>query len=186
MTAIVLQDDSDAQYHSFRGNVPVLAALVIIYLALKTSYKWLWSLTAWDTGGNHLYLAPFVLGFSAIFLFALHGTSVFKLLCIMSANYGIAKYFGGSKLNPLLTWIFNGVVLFTSELYSGYPFGSLHASLGLLVHAAIFSVFRALTFNLQIGRFPRNLSEMVYHLQHYHAETRVLQHGLLLGMFPLH
>ncbi|EKM48095.1 uncharacterized protein PHACADRAFT_266551, partial [Phanerochaete carnosa HHB-10118-sp] len=80
-------------------------------------------------GGSRLYLVPFLLGFSAIFLLALHGTSALKLLCILATNYGVAKCFGGSKLNPLLTWSLNGAVLFTSGLCSGYRFGSLHATL---------------------------------------------------------
>lgn len=66
-------------------------------------------------------------------LVALHGTSVIKMFIIFVLNYYIAKCFGGSMLNPLLTWIFNGAVLFANEIYEGYRFASLHPTLALLV-----------------------------------------------------
>lgn len=125
-------DDSDAQYHSFRGNVPVLAAVVLLFLALKMLYVRLRGLVQADTTSNRLHPVPFLLGFSTIFLLALHGTSVLKLFCILAVNYSIAKCLGASKLNPILTWVFNGIVLFTSELYSGYHFRSFHEALGSL------------------------------------------------------
>ncbi|TFY56821.1 hypothetical protein EVJ58_g7407 [Rhodofomes roseus] len=62
-------------------------------------------------------------------LAGLHGASVLKVLLILTGNYAIAKVTKGSKLNPLLTWIFNGVVLFANERNEGYRFAALHPSL---------------------------------------------------------
>ncbi|GJE85646.1 MBOAT family protein [Phanerochaete sordida] len=125
-------DDSDAQYHSFRGNVPVLAAVVALFLSLKAAYARLRNRASANASESRLHVVPFMLSFSAVFLLALHGTSILKIFGILAINYAISKYLGGSRLNPLLTWLFNGTVLFTSELYSGYHFGSLHATLGAL------------------------------------------------------
>lgn len=139
-----------------------------------------------NSGGNHLHLPPFLLGFSTVFLLALHGMNVLKIFLILSVNYGIAKYLGGSKLNPLLTWIFNGAVLFTSEIYSGYPFRSLHTALAPLVRLNHF-VSSAYTdfffFFWQSGYFAGDIPEMVHRLQYHHAASRVFQYGLLLGLF---
>jgi uncharacterized membrane protein len=39
-------------------------------------------------------------------LIGLHGTSIAKVLLILSGNYLIAKTAGKSKLGPLATWVF--------------------------------------------------------------------------------
>lgn len=75
--------------------------------------------------------------FSALYLIGLHGTSVFKIICILTANYWIAKISRGSRTGPLLTWIFNGVVLFANETYGGYRYASFHPSLEVLVRGCV-------------------------------------------------
>jgi hypothetical protein len=66
-------------------------------------------------------------------LIALHGTSVLKIFPILTANYLISKSFRGSKLGPLFSWIFNGVVLVMNDRYGGYRFGRIIPSLAYLV-----------------------------------------------------
>ena len=66
-------------------------------------------------------------------LFGLHGASALKILIIISINYLISRYAGGSTIGPFFLWVFNALVLFANETYSGYLFASLHSSLEFLV-----------------------------------------------------
>ena len=47
------------------------------------------------------------------------------MLIILTINYFIATRFGGSKANPILTWVFNLSILFLNEAFSGYKYGSI-------------------------------------------------------------
>lgn len=66
----------------------------------------------------------FDLGFSAIFLAALHGFSALKILLILYSNYCI-----GTKLPrayvPAATWIFNVGTLFANEFAQGYSYATI-------------------------------------------------------------
>jgi protein-cysteine N-palmitoyltransferase HHAT len=77
---------------------------------------------------------PFYMIFSAIFLLILHGSSFFKILAILSVNYVLGKASSNTKLGPVLTWAFNGGILFANEWNSGYRFSTLHPSLAILVN----------------------------------------------------
>ena len=78
-------------------------------------------------------LIPFRLVLSLIMVFVLHGTSTFKILLILSSNYYLAKTCRGSRLGPVLTWIFNLAVLFLNDYYNGYRYGEILPSLHILV-----------------------------------------------------
>ena len=86
---------------------------------------------------NRLHLAPFLAIFSFLMLLVLHGASAFKVALILSVNYLIARLCRGSKAGPILTWVFNGLVLFANEKNSGYLFASLHPELEFLVREFI-------------------------------------------------
>ena len=129
------QDNSDAQYRSFRNNIPSLSALVLIFIALKYLYARSASRSVSSTPLEKLYLIPFYLMFTALYLIGLHGTSILKIIVILSANYWIAKVSGGSRTGPLLTWIFNGSILFANEIYGGYRYANFHPSLEVLVRS---------------------------------------------------
>jgi len=81
---------------------------------------------------NKIYLVPFILSFAILMLLGLHGPSVLKILAILTINYGIAKTCASSRLGPVLTWIFNMLVLFAIERNDGYRFASLHPYLDVL------------------------------------------------------
>ncbi|KAJ8588133.1 MBOAT-domain-containing protein [Rhizopogon salebrosus TDB-379] len=125
-------DNSDTQYRSFRNNIPSLSSLVLIFIALKYVYIRSALRSASSTPSDKVYLIPFYLMFSAIYLIGLHGTSIFKIVLILTANYWIAKASRGSRLGPLLTWVFNGLILFANEIYGGYRYASFHPSLEVL------------------------------------------------------
>jgi len=71
---------------------------------------------------------------------ALHGSSSLKIFAIISLNFIIAKKCRASLLGPLLTWLFNGLVLFSNELYHGYKFEVL-PGLAALVSFNVFVFF---------------------------------------------
>ncbi|PBK82841.1 MBOAT-domain-containing protein [Armillaria gallica] len=106
-------DNWDAQYRSFRNNVPILAAVA----------------------GVHALLTYFVptqlrlrlnLVFALIFNVALHGTSTLKILVILSLNYALRAR------HPSFTWVFNIAMLFANDRFSGYSYASISPSLGWL------------------------------------------------------
>lgn len=107
--------------------------------------KYLYTLAARKTrplsDTHSLFLVPFLVGFSTIMLFALHGTSALKVYFIISCNYAIAKAAGASKAGPLLTWAFNMLVLFGNEWNSGWHFASIHPTLASMVRSRM-SVMR--------------------------------------------
>ncbi|KAK7036422.1 glycerol transporter [Paramarasmius palmivorus] len=124
-------DNSDAQYRSFRNNIPVLTVIAsILFLA-----KWIWSkacVTTARTTPNKLHLLPFNLVCSLLFLSGLHGTSLIKIIGILTVNFLIARVCRASKLSPILTWAFNGMILFMNDRYNGYRFGDILPSLEIL------------------------------------------------------
>ena len=62
--------------------------------------------------------------FALIFLAALHGFSVIKILAILAINYSIATRLPRSKI-PAATWVFNIAILFANELLQGYRFADI-------------------------------------------------------------
>ena len=125
-----IQDNSDSQYRGFRNNIPALCGLIAVFFTSKVVYT---RLARPRLAANNLYHIPFSIAFSAFMLTVLHGTSVLKILVILSINYLIATVFGGSKTGPVLTWIFNIAVLFLNETQDGYRYANLHPSLEYLV-----------------------------------------------------
>ncbi|KAG2101567.1 MBOAT, membrane-bound O-acyltransferase family-domain-containing protein [Suillus discolor] len=125
-------DNSDTQYRSFRDNILSLSFLVLIFIALKYIYTRSALRSALSIPSDKLYLIPFFLVFSVLYLTGLHGTSVFKIIIILTANYWIAKTSKGSRMGPLLTWVFNVLILFANETHGGYRYASFHPSLKVL------------------------------------------------------
>ncbi|KAH9043958.1 MBOAT, membrane-bound O-acyltransferase family-domain-containing protein [Lactarius pseudohatsudake] len=123
-------DNSDAQYRSFRTNLPALAALMAAFFALKYAYTR--PILRDSSPTNNLHRIPFYLIFSLLMLTVLHGASIIKVLIILSANYGLAKATGGTRLAVPVTWLFNGGVLVANEWYGGYAFASLHSGFTFL------------------------------------------------------
>jgi protein-cysteine N-palmitoyltransferase HHAT len=130
------QDISDAQYSSFRGNVPYLAILLLFHPILRNLYNKFRPATARvgspkSNGSSYISAAEgearleqrasFDFGFALIFLSALHGFSAFKVLAILYTNYCIATRLP-RKFVPAATWIFNICTLFANELSEGYKF----------------------------------------------------------------
>ena len=62
--------------------------------------------------------------FAMIFLCALYGFSVLKILLILYVNYSLASGLPRHYI-PYVTWIFNIGILFANELCHGYPYASI-------------------------------------------------------------
>ncbi|KAG9236428.1 glycerol:H+ symporter-like protein [Amylocarpus encephaloides] len=129
-------DISDAQYFIFRRNIPYLATLVIFHPIVRKGYNAIRPLPKQNGSprpGNPSYIsaaegdarlnqrASFDFGFALVFLSALHGFSVFKILIILYMNYFMVTNIPRSYL-PAATWIFNIALLFANELSDGYQF----------------------------------------------------------------
>lgn len=65
--------------------------------------------------------ASFDFIFALLFLTALHGFSVFKVLLILFINYKLGTALP-RKYVPLATWVFNIGVLFANDLCNGYQY----------------------------------------------------------------
>lgn len=66
----------------------------------------------------------FDLGFSVLFLLALHGFSALKVLLILYINYTLATQLKKEYV-PVATWIFNIGILFANELGKGYSYSDI-------------------------------------------------------------
>lgn len=140
-----VKDDSDAQYSGFRQNIPYLFIVVLLHPLLRNAYDYLWLSNAYTNvrssagfGGQltHGLTASaaadarleqrisFDIPFAVVFLAALHGFSIFKIVAILYLNYTIAKKLSREYV-PAATWIFNVGILFANEFSRGYSYGSI-------------------------------------------------------------
>ncbi|TFK34568.1 MBOAT, membrane-bound O-acyltransferase family-domain-containing protein [Crucibulum laeve] len=121
-------DNSDGQYRHFRNNLPILTYAMIAYTVIKFLRVHAFKVDPY----SNIYLIPINLAFSIIMVLALHGTSILKILAILTINYLIARTCKGSKVGPVLTWIFNGGILFLNSTYQGYQFNTINPALAFL------------------------------------------------------
>ncbi|KAL9096468.1 MAG: hypothetical protein Q9165_001465 [Trypethelium subeluteriae] len=142
-------DNSDAQYASFRDNIPYMAIVLILHPILRRLYDSFWLSNTYlqvqtvpgdDRGLTQGLSAAaaadarmeqritFDFYFALVFISALHGVSALKILLILYVNFKIAKDLP-KKFVPAATWLFNVSILFANELCRGYPFESLVALL---------------------------------------------------------
>ena len=156
--------------------MPALVLLLSAFFLFKFLYRLRRSP---DTQPDRTYLIPFLCGFSVFMLFGLHGASALKILIIITINYLISRYAGGSTIGPFFLWVFNALVLFANETYSGYRFASLHSSLEFMVW--LFLLMCGLGLIRTPGQYPGCLSSMACHFQHDNAEIGLLWYGHPLG-----
>ncbi|KAF2121727.1 MBOAT, membrane-bound O-acyltransferase family-domain-containing protein [Lophiotrema nucula] len=138
-------DNVDAQYSSFRQNIPYLFIVVLIHPLLRKLYDGLWRADTYTSvpqhrgPGTQLTMGlntssaaearmdqriSFDVGFAVLFICALHGFSAPKIFLILYINYSIAKKVSRQYM-PAVTWIFNVGILFLNEIYRGYSYASI-------------------------------------------------------------
>ncbi|KAI1338845.1 MBOAT family protein [Xylariaceae sp. FL0016] len=127
-------DTSDAQYNTFRKNIPYMAALLIFHPLLRRLYNTV--VYPVTSGGEKSrptleeadkrlnQRASFDFGFALVYLVALHGFSAFKILAILYLNHQVATILPRKSV-PVATWVFNIGILFANELCKGYKFASI-------------------------------------------------------------
>ncbi|KAI0473878.1 MBOAT-domain-containing protein [Xylariaceae sp. FL0804] len=137
-------DTSDAQYRTFRQNLPYMAALLVLHPLLRRLYNAVAYPVAVSPRGpppqsGSPRLSPaeeadrrldqrasFDFSFALFYLAALHGFSALKVLAILGANYRLATALPRRAVPPA-TWVFNIGILFANELCRGYRFASAAA-----------------------------------------------------------
>ncbi|KAF1956631.1 MBOAT-domain-containing protein [Byssothecium circinans] len=136
-------DNSDAQYRSFRSNVPYLVIILMLHPLLRKAYDGFWRANTYtnvrSSAANGLTMGltttaaadarlnqriSFDIPFAVIFLSALHGFSVLKIAGILYINYSIAKRLPRAYV-PAATWIFNISLMFANDIFKGYSFGKI-------------------------------------------------------------
>jgi len=157
-------DVSDDQTRTFRSFAFVLLVVLITHVTISRIIQ---SIPSNATSVK--YRKIYSLVFSSIFLGVLYGTSLIKILILLSINYFIAKRFGKTKLNPILTWVLNIALLFLNDYYKGYKFGSICSLLsfldkfrGLMPRWDInynYCVLRSISFNMDYYWCLKNKEE---------------------------
>ncbi|CAK7198679.1 glycerol transporter [Sporothrix eucalyptigena] len=128
-------DTSDAQYHTFRSNLPYMALLLLFHPLLRRAWNAVHptstspsystssspsrSLTPEQADARKEQRLSFDYVFAFVFLVALHGISAAKVMLILWINYNIATALP-RKYVPVATWVFNVGTLFANELAGGY------------------------------------------------------------------
>ncbi|KAI0106758.1 MBOAT-domain-containing protein [Daldinia grandis] len=127
-------DASDAQYGTFRSNIPYMTALLIFHPLLRRVFNAI--VYPIKSTGQSARPTPeeadrrldqrtsFDFGFALIYLVALHGISALKILFILHLNYQLATTLP-RKYIPAASWIFNVGILFVNEIFKGFRFGDL-------------------------------------------------------------
>lgn len=138
-------DNSDQQYATFRDNVPYLFIVMALHPILRRLFDSIYS-TAFTPSSRSLpngsespagsasesltadgrmnQRISFDVGFSVLFLLALHGFSAIKVLLILYINYTLATRLKKEYV-PVATWFFNIGILFANELGKGYPYSDI-------------------------------------------------------------
>ncbi|PQE20302.1 mboat family protein [Rutstroemia sp. NJR-2017a BBW] len=133
------QDARLCVYYNFRNNVPYLAILLVFHPLLRRAYEFIRPASTRigspkSSGNTYISVvegesrlqqrASFDFGFAFIFLAALHGFSMFKVLTILCMNYAIATRLPRQFI-PAATWVFNIATLFANELSDGYKYTTI-------------------------------------------------------------
>ena len=138
-------DNSDQQYATFRDNVPYLFVVMTLHPLLRRLFDSVYQAAPTVSSrplpngsdspsgsASKAVLADermnqricFDVGFSVLFLLALHGFSAPKVLMILYINYTLATRLRKEYV-PAATWIFNIAILFANELGKGYPYSDI-------------------------------------------------------------
>ena len=114
-----------------------MALVVILHPILRKCYGFLNPIkppgngkpaTESEAASRLAHRVSFDIIFSAIFLVALHGFSSLKVFLILFVNFSLATNLS-RKYIPIATWTFNIGVLFTNEVFHGYPYANIALSL---------------------------------------------------------
>ncbi|KAI8802880.1 MBOAT-domain-containing protein [Cladochytrium replicatum] len=151
----IVRDTSDAQYGSFRKNLPSLAILSAVQVALTRLILPLLFPSSFPFVRQYVRI---IIGLA--FLFALYGSSALKILAIITINFAISRTFGSSLAGPLICWGFGIGLLFSNHYLHGYQWstiglGQLDSWKGLLPRWWInfnFTLLRMISYSMDYHR----------------------------------
>jgi hypothetical protein len=122
---------SDAQYYTFRINLPYMALLLVFHPLLRRVWNLVYPVpqelkasraNAPEAAEARLHQrTSYDSAFAVFFLVALHGFSAAKILTILAINYRLVTSVP-KKYMPAVTWGFGICILFANELCNGYKF----------------------------------------------------------------
>ncbi|KAI8618031.1 MBOAT, membrane-bound O-acyltransferase family-domain-containing protein [Chytriomyces sp. MP71] len=124
-------DDADYQYRGFRATLGTLFSLMVAHITLSAFVQKFAKAREGDS--TYIPRALLSLSFSCIFLSVYIGVSgLIKLLVVLFGNYVVVSMLKGSAALPALAWIYGLAVLFATNYYNGFAFGSLTTYLAFL------------------------------------------------------
>jgi len=118
-----LQDRKDAQWHSFRDSLPLLAGVMLVWLSLAHVLRI--ASGAYPRELRAKTRAVFLFGMGLIVVGVLHEFDAVKVLALIAMNYVLCHVFVGyndPKVAAAILWGFNLLVLYLNETYKGYSF----------------------------------------------------------------
>ncbi|KAB1199160.1 putative membrane-bound O-acyltransferase C24H6.01c [Morella rubra] len=111
-------DVSDAQWRSFRGNLPLITVVFGMFTLVANTLRAYFDLKARGMSIVWIFI-------SLIYLSYLHGACIVFILSIASINYLLVKIFARKKYFALVIWGFNIFFLVCNRVYGGYSFSIL-------------------------------------------------------------
>ncbi|KAJ1340351.1 hypothetical protein BSLG_005053 [Batrachochytrium salamandrivorans] len=118
-------DNSDAQFRSFRNNIPILTAVMIGHQILSIGAG-----IRFATSAHYGYIRMcFSLVFSLIFLAVLFGIGLVKILLVCGLHYMVVKRIGPTWHSLMFSWVVGLCILFGTSLIEDLSFGSMNSSL---------------------------------------------------------
>ena len=109
----IRQDLSDPQWKTLRKFLPLIAAGIPLHASLSLGAKRLEAALP----GSHVYF--YCLSNIGFIIFLHGGKSIWPLL-IAGVTYWIGKVWKGSRLNPVLTWVFCVAMVVASDYLRGF------------------------------------------------------------------
>ncbi|KAJ8748612.1 hypothetical protein K2173_007602 [Erythroxylum novogranatense] len=110
-----LNDESDAQWRNFRGNIPILTLVFALFSLLANMSRPFFGLKA--KGMSLVWLS-----ISLVYLSYLHGVCTIFILSIAAFNFFLVKIFARTKYFSFVLWVFNIFFLLCNRIYEGYSF----------------------------------------------------------------
>ncbi|KAJ8330203.1 glycerol transporter [Batrachochytrium dendrobatidis] len=101
-------DNSDAQFRSFRNNIPALSLVLVVHQAMSVFLG-----VRFNSGPNAGHRRMhFTLWFSVVFLTILLGVEMIKLVAVCLIQYVVVKQFGATWVSPVFSWCMGLMILF--------------------------------------------------------------------------
>ncbi|KAG7022343.1 SPAC24H6.01c [Cucurbita argyrosperma subsp. argyrosperma] len=166
------EDLSDAQWRNFRGNLPILTTVFLIYALVANTLRSVFLLRA--KGMSIVWL---ILSFT--YLFYLHQACIIFIISIASLNFLLVKVFARTKFFLYLLWTFNLFFLLSNRVFEGYSFSAIGLRWSYMDNFR--GTFRwHICFNFVVLRMISFGYDYHWAHDHSHFDQKVYLHSFLL------